>query len=175
MIAPMAAELTEAMVPSQTIGPLYGFSLLFAGSESTVDPSVEGAVRILGGVYDGNGEPVQYPECLVEVWEGEQYARTRTDENGQWKVVMRKPPSRLLLGGRVQAPHLNVTIFARGLLKQAQTLIYFPDEEEANAADPIMELVEAELRGRLVASEDAGELRYDIHLQGSSESVFFDY
>ena len=70
------AQLTESLSPSQTIGPLYGFCLLFPGSENTVDPSAPEAVRISGGVYDGKGAPVEYPECLVEVWEGEQYART---------------------------------------------------------------------------------------------------
>ena len=99
----------------------------------------------------------------------------RTDEGGQWHVVVRKPPSRELPDGRVLAPRLNVTIFARGLLKQAETLIYFPDESEANQADPVMERVAADIRGRLVASDDGRELHFDIHLQGPSESVFFDY
>jgi protocatechuate 3,4-dioxygenase, alpha subunit len=170
-----AADLTETMSPSQTIGPLYGFCLLFPGSENTVDPSDADAIRISGGVYDGNGDPVEYPECLLEVWEGEQYARTRTDEAGQWHVVVHKPPRRQLADGRVQVPHLNVTLFARGLLKQAQTLVYFPDEVEANAADPIMELVGADRSARMVASGDGSDLRYDVHLQGPSESVFFDF
>jgi protocatechuate 3,4-dioxygenase alpha subunit len=70
---------------------------------------------------------------------------------------------------------VNVTVFARGLLKQAQTRLYFPDEAAANAADPVLAAVPAERRPRLIACQEGGELVFDVHLQGDQESVFFDF
>lgn len=166
--------MTEVMSPSQTLGPLYGFALMFEGSEHAVDPATPGAVHLEGRVLDGMGMPVAYPECMLEVWQGEQWARGRTDGNGVFRFVVAKPPP-VPLEDRVQAPHLNVTVFARGLLKQAQTRIYFPDEEEANAADPVLQLVPAEDRHSLVAKAEGDVLRFDIHLQGEHETVFFDF
>ncbi len=74
----------------------------------------------------------------------------------------------------MQAPHLEVAVFARGVLKMLVTRIYFPDEEEANAADPVLASVEPERRDALVAREDDGVLVFDIHLQGERETPFFD-
>ena len=73
----------------------------------------------------------------------------------------------------MQAPHLNVTVFARGLLRHLVTRMYFPDEPAANSADPVLKVVEPKRRSTLVAREDGGVLRFDIHLQGERETVFF--
>ena len=78
--------------------------------------------------------------------------------------------------GTVQAPHVNIAIFARGLLKQVLTRVYFPDETEANAVDPGLELVGDEDRQLLVARpQESGGLRFDIHLQGDGETPFFAF
>jgi protocatechuate 3,4-dioxygenase alpha subunit len=167
--------MDEVLSPSQTCGPLYGFALIFDGSEQAVDPGSPGAVTIEGVVRDGAGDPVAYPECFLEVWQGEQWARARTDEEGMYRVVVRKPEPGAAPNGQAQAPHLNVTVFARGLLKQAQTRIYFPDEEAANAGDPVLRLVPSEDRHTLIAQDQGALLRFDIHLQGEDETVFFDF
>ena len=76
--------------------------------------------------------------------------------------------------GGLQAPHIEVSVLARGLLKRLATRIYFPDEAEANAADPVLTALEPEPRATLVARDDGGVLRFDIRLQGEGETVFFD-
>jgi protocatechuate 3,4-dioxygenase, alpha subunit len=161
--------------PSQTSGPLFGFALMFEGGNEAVPPSSPGAVRIEGAVIDGDGVPVYWPECFLEFWEGDQFARTRTDEDGNYAVVVRKPDAQTMPDGSVAAPHLNVAVFARGLLKQAQTRVYFPDESAANDADPILAFVPEEDRRLLVACTDGEALRFDIHLQGENETPFFAF
>ena len=155
------------------MGPLYGYALMFEGSNEAVAPGSPGAVRIEGLVIDGDGVPLFWPDGYVEVWEGEQMARGRTDETGRYSVVVRKPQATPTPDGRVQAPHLNVAVFARGLLKQVVTRVYFPDEADANAADPVLELVPAEDRELLVAVPEGDVLRFDIRLQGERETPFF--
>jgi protocatechuate 3,4-dioxygenase alpha subunit len=167
--------MDPVLSPSQTCGPLYGFALMFEGSEHAVDPGSPGAVRVEGVVWDGAGDPVAYPECFVEVWQGEQWARARTDDEGMYQVVVRRPEPAAGPNGEAQAPHLNVTVFARGLLKQAQTRMYFPDEEVANARDPVLRMVPPEDRHSLIAQDQGGLLRFDVHLQGDDETVFFDF
>ena len=113
---------------------------MFEGCDEAVAPDSPDAVRIEGIVRDGGG-PVAWPECFLEFWQGEQWARARTDAAGRYAVTVRKPePPRRRAAVR-QAPHLNVAVFARGLLKQALTRVYFPDEADANGADPVLELV----------------------------------
>jgi protocatechuate 3,4-dioxygenase alpha subunit len=156
------------------MGPLYGYALMFEGSAEAVAPDSPGAVRIEGLILDGDGVPLAWPEGYIEVWEGEQMARGRTDETGRYSVVVRKPEPTQSPDGEL-APHLNVAVFARGLLKQVVTRIYFPDEAAANAADPVLELVPAEDRELLVAVPEGDFLRFDIHLQGDRETPFFAF
>ena len=171
--------MSTAQSPSQTIGPMYGFALYESGMEHAVDPGTPGAVTIEGFLLDGDGEPIAYPDAMIEVWQGEQFARSRTDPFGTWRVHVRKPTAAempRLPDGEPQAPHLNVTIWARGLMKQAVTRVYFPDEGDANAADPVLALVDPQRRFLLVGQEQAaGVLRFDIHVQGEHEAVFFDF
>jgi protocatechuate 3,4-dioxygenase, beta subunit len=163
-------ESAETTSPSQTIGPLYGFALMFPGSELAADPAEPGSVRIRGRVFDGAGKLLAHPEAMLELWAGDEFARTRTGADGVYTAVLTKPaPS------AGQAPHLNVAVYARGLLKQAQTRLYFPDEQAANEADPVLAAVPAERRPRLMARQDGDELVFDIHLQGEDESVFFAF
>ena len=163
--------------PSQTIGPMYGYALYREGMDAAVAPDDPGALTIAGRLLDGDDEPIPYPEGLIEVWQGEMFARARTDAFGVWRVRVRKPVDVAPLSdGRPQAPYLNVTVFARGLLKQVQTRVYFPDEPEANAADPVLGLVDPGRRDLLIgdALKD-GTLNFDIRIQGDRETVFFDF
>jgi protocatechuate 3,4-dioxygenase beta subunit len=163
-------EDAETTSPSQTIGPLYGFALMWPGSELAADPAEPGSIRVRGHVFDGSGAVLAYPEAMLELWAGDQFARTRTDPDGAFTAVLAKPAA-----PAGQAPHVNVTVYARGLLKQAQTRLYFPDEAAANAADPVLAAVPAERRPRLMARREGDELVFDVHLQGDEESVFFDF
>jgi protocatechuate 3,4-dioxygenase alpha subunit len=143
---------------------------MWPGSEQAADPGQPGSVRIRGRVLDGAGNPLAYPEAMLELWSGDQFARTRTDPDGAFTAVLAKPSA-----PAGQAPHVNVAVFSRGLLKQAQTRLYFPDEAAANATDPVLTAVPADRRPTLIAREDGGELVFDIHLQGDKETVFFDF
>jgi protocatechuate 3,4-dioxygenase alpha subunit len=165
---------TLAQSPSQTIGPLYGFALMFDGSENAVEPGSADALQLVVELLDGGGS-VPYPESMIEVWQGEQWARGRTDEDGNVRFTVAKPGPIALPDGSRQAPHLNVTIFARGLLKQFQTRIYFPDETEANAADPVLAMLEPQERETLIASDAGDELRLQIRLQGAQPTVGFEF
>jgi len=159
--------------PSQTVGPFFGFALPFAADAEAVDPSTPGALRIEGQVLDGAGDPV--PDALIEAWQADTFARCRTDAEGAFHFVLLKPGPITAPDGQAQAPHVNVTLFARGLLRQLVTRLYFPDEAAANALDPVLNMVrDPEARSTLVATNDGAErLRFDIHLQGDRETVFF--
>lgn len=161
------------MTPSQTSGPLYGFALIFEDSECMVERGSPSAIQLTGLLSDGGG-PVGYPDALLEVWQGDQWARSRTDEDGVFRFVVQKPAATPLPNGVMQAPHLHVSVFARGLLKQAKTRMYFPDEYEANARDPVLQLVSPQDRHTLIARSDGDGLRFDICLQGEAETVFFE-
>lgn len=152
--------------PSQTVGPFFGFALPFEDDAYATRPESADAVRIEGQVLDGAGEAVR--DALLEAWHGEQFARCRTDGEGAFHFAVCKPA---VAAG--QAPFLNVTVFARGLLRHLSTRMYFPDEEEANRADPVLELVDPLRRHTLVASPGHAALRFDVHLQGPDETVFF--
>jgi protocatechuate 3,4-dioxygenase alpha subunit len=183
--------------PSQTVGPFFHDALTAEDHTRLVDENHPGAILLHGTVYDGAGDPV--PDAMVEIWQADQegrYAhpedpaggspdefgglgRSATDAEGRFEFVTVKPGHVAGPGDTKQAPHLLVTIFARGLLKQLVTRLYFPDEERANAADPVFLEVGEDLRATLVAeTESSGRLRFDIRLQegpnGEPETVFFD-
>ena len=128
-----------------------------------------GAARIEGQLLDGEGEPV--PDGILEVWSAGQFARCRTDSEGAFHFTIAKPHAGTVPDG--EAPHLNVYVFARGLLRHLATRIYFPDEEAANSRDRVLERVDAERRSTLVARGDGSVLHFDIRLQGDQETVFF--
>jgi protocatechuate 3,4-dioxygenase, alpha subunit len=174
--------------PSQTVGPFFGYALPFEdGHDAARD---QPAVRIEGQLLDGAREPV--PDGLVEVWGGKQFARCRTDGEGLFHFTVAKPARGSTPGDA--APHLDLTIFARGLLRHLVTRMYFPDEEAANASDRVLNLVDPARRPTLIAHSQGGArgpgfarpapqggsppsneavLRFDIRLQGESETVFF--
>ena len=155
--------------PSQTVGPYFGYALPFEGGPDAA--SSPRAIRIEGRLLDGAGEPV--PDGLVELWGGQQFARCRTDIEGAFHFTVTKPASGLTPGD--EAPHLDVTIFARGLLRHLATRMYFPDEEAANASDRTLNVVDPARRHTLIAQSEGAWLRFDIRLQGESETVFFAF
>ncbi len=184
--------------PSQTVGPFFHHALLDEDQSKLVAPDHPLAVRIEGTVRDGAGEVV--PDAMLEIWQADAdgryvhpedeeasppktgfsgFGRCGTDDEGRYQFVTIKPGPVLASDerGTPQAPHIWVSVFARGLLKRAATRLYFPDEEEANAADPVFASIEdPDLRSTLVArpADEEGVLRFDIHLQGDRQTVFFD-
>ena len=159
--------------PSQTAGPFLHIGLLGHFGNRLVDPDAAGAVRVFGTVLDGAGEPVT--DALVELWQAGPdggywpggFGRSETLDGGRFSFVTVKP------GPSDEAPHLELSVFARGLLKPVVTRMYFPDELEANAGDPVLAAVEPERRATLVAAAEPDGLRFDIRLQGNDETVFF--
>jgi protocatechuate 3,4-dioxygenase alpha subunit len=107
------------------------------------------------------------------------FGRCPTDRDGRYRIVTLRPGALPCAGGGTEAPHLDVSVFARGLLDRVVTRIYFPDEAAANAADPALAAITADdRRATLVAAAEPGAgpgaFRFDIRLQGGSETVFFD-
>lgn len=180
---------------SQTIGPYLRIGLEWMQVEDMAPKGVVGErTSIRGRVIDGNGKPVN--DAAVEIWQANShgryahpedkqdkpleksfrgYGRSLTDDKGAFRFDTIKPGRVPGPGGKLQAPHLTVTIFMRGLLKHLQTRIYFPSDA-ANAEDPVLGLVPAERRSTLIARASAdGALEWNAVLQGRNETVFFDF
>ncbi len=182
--------------PSQTAGPFVSISTQWNSTGLVVPESTPGALSVRGRVVDGAGAPVT--DAMLEFWQADPegrfpstpppaggtsstrpwtgFARALTDGDGGFRLVTLKPGPVPGPGGAVQAPHIYVSIFARGLLQRLITRIYFPDEAVLNAADPVLSgLGHTFLARRLVASpeRDGRSLRFDIRLQGDQETVFF--
>jgi protocatechuate 3,4-dioxygenase, alpha subunit len=153
--------------PSQTVGPFFGYALPFEAGPKAASGAA--AVRIEGQLLDGSGEPV--PDGMLEVWGGQQFARCRTDAEGAFHFTVTKPSPGSARND--EAPHLEVTVFARGLLRHLATRLYFPDEEAANASDRTLNRVDPARRHTLIAHSEGAVLHFDIRLQGESETVFF--
>ena len=161
--------------PAQTVGPFFSIGLPWEDGPYVVAADAVGAVRLCGRVLDGEGEPV--PDALVETWQADPdgrfdsgfrgFGRCPTDTGGGWEIFTLKPG-----GVDGQAPHVAVSVFARGLLHRVVTRIYFADEPEANAADPVLAGLGEDERAGLIAAPDG---RFDIHLQGPHETTFFRF
>ena len=156
--------------PPQTVGQFFAIGLPWDDGPAVVAPGRERALALRGTVYDGEGAPV--PDALIETWQApgagcRGFGRCPTDGRGRWEIVTRKPEP---AGG--EAPHVAVAVFARGLLDRVPTRIYFGDEGEANAADPLLSALEPERRATLIATAEGDGYRFDIHLQGDHETVF---
>jgi len=178
----------DALTPSQTVGPFFTVSMLDVFGPEVVDPSATGAIRIEGRLLDGAGAPV--PDGMIEIWQADRdgvypqpgepprgefsgFGRSGTDADGRFGFVTLKPGRVPGADGRLQAPHLAVGVFARGLLKRLATRMYFPDEQEANASDPVLAELGDAARATLIAREEEGVLRFDVRLQGEGETTFF--
>ncbi len=193
-------------IPSQTAGPYVHIGLLPAVAGipfeaerdwgRLVRPGVRGErIRIEGLVLDGTGSPVK--DAVLELWQPDAagrfpghdpgadpaftgFGRVATDfVTGLFAFETIKPGRVPAPDGRLQAPHATLLIFARGINIHLHTRIYFEDEAEANAEDPVLALIEQEVRRRtLLARREAREgavvYRFDVRLQGELETVFFD-
>ncbi|MGP3789553.1 protocatechuate 3,4-dioxygenase subunit alpha [Pseudomonas sp. B392_1p] len=192
---------------SQTAGPYVhiGLALAAAGNPTReqeiwnqmAKPEAPGEhITVIGRVFDGNGHLVR--DSFLEVWQAnhegvydEEYnldkpfngfGRTATtfDAGSEWTIETVKPGVVKAADGRPQAPHINVSLFARGINIQLATRIYFDDEADANAADPVLNLIEQpERRQTLIATREERDgkvvYRFDIRIQGENETVFFDF
>jgi protocatechuate 3,4-dioxygenase, alpha subunit len=165
--------------PSQTVGPFFSFGLCSDEKAALVPADTPEAIRITGRVLDGEGEPV--PDAMVEIWQADAdgryrpdfgWGRSGCDREGRYSFVTCKP-GRVPDGeGGLQAPHLSVLVFARGLLKPVRTRLYFPDEED-NADDRVLAGLQEGERPRLIARPRDGGLELDVHLQGDEQTTFF--
>ncbi len=190
-------NLTLSLTPSQTIGPFFAFALTpkdYGIAELVTNrlvPQSSGTIRIEGRVWDGDNNPV--PDAMLEIWQADTrgvfvspeappanhgftgFGRCATGTDGGFSFSTEKPGRTKSATGGLAAPHVSLTIFARGLTKQLRTRIYFEDEA-ANADDAVLALVPVERRATLIARKVAGEPVYvlDVHLQGHGETVFFD-
>jgi protocatechuate 3,4-dioxygenase, alpha subunit len=189
--------------PSQTVGPFFAYGLApeqygypfrsLAGSRLADDDTPGERIRIMGRILDGDGAPV--PDAMVEIWQADALGRyahpadargsnvrftgfgrcgTGTDPENRFVFDTIKPGPI----GEGQAPHVNVIVFMRGLLSHVYTRIYFADEAEANARDPVLASLEEARRRTLIAARESGPAgtvyRLDLHMQGPEETVFFD-
>ena len=181
--------------PSQTVGPYVkiGFErLTFA--ELAAQHATGERIAVKGRLIDGEGTGVS--DGVVELWQANArgryasprdsqhtpvergfrgFGRVLTAADGGFRFTTIKPARVPGPSGSLQAPHIAVTVFMRGLLKHLSTRMYFPDEP-ANAEDPVLELVPPDRRPTLVARRAAGAaLDWNIVLQGRDETVFFDF
>jgi protocatechuate 3,4-dioxygenase alpha subunit len=164
------------LTPSQTVGPFFSHALPWPEGPHAAPADAPGAFWLRGRVLDGAGEPV--PDALVESWQAgpdgiRGFARCPTDQTGRWAVRTVKPGPVPGPGGRPQAPHLDLSVFARGLLDRVVTRVYFADEPAANAADPVLAMVAEPDRDTLLARPAGDGYAFDIRLQGDHETVFF--
>jgi protocatechuate 3,4-dioxygenase alpha subunit len=154
--------------PSQTVGPFYAIGMCRRPENELVARHDAAAIRVTGMLLDGAGDPI--PDGLVEVWstEARAWGRCGTHPDGAFDFVLARPPA-----ASGEAPRYDVYVFARGLLRHQLTRLYFPDEPAANAADPVLSALTPDEQATLVAHADAGGLRFDIRMQGESQTVFF--
>ncbi len=194
---------TLKQTPSQTVGPYFAYGLTapqygyahdsIASPTLTEDDTPGARIRVEGIVYDGNGEPIN--DAMVEIWQADSSGRFQHPDDP------RRPNAKFVGFGRCgtgtdpqnrfwfdtvkpgvaedgSAPHINLILFARGMLVHAYTRIYFSDEEAANATDTVLATVPEDRRATLIAKREetpTGTVyRFDIHMQGENETVFFD-
>jgi protocatechuate 3,4-dioxygenase alpha subunit len=160
--------LTLPPTPSQTVGPYYTIGLCRRVENELVPTADPGALRVTGRLLDGDDQPIV--DGMIEAWDasGGRWGRSSTDLEGQFSFVITKPDA-----PAGEAPRLDLYVFARGLLKHQLTRMYFPDEAEANASDPVLSLLPEADRALLVAEQEDAAVRFDIRMQGERQTVFF--
>jgi protocatechuate 3,4-dioxygenase alpha subunit len=178
---------------AQTVGPYFAIGLPWPAGPEAVRPGTAGAITLRGVVYDGAGDPI--PDYLLETWQADPagrfadlwgyggpseldgfrgFARVGHEVgDGSFELLTVKPGALALASGAIAAPHIDVSLFARGLLHRCVTRFYFADEAAANAADPVLATVPPARRETLLAQPVQGGYEIDIHLQGPGETVFF--
>jgi protocatechuate 3,4-dioxygenase, alpha subunit len=186
--------MTLLATPSQTVGPFFHIGCTKLILPDLAGPNVPGMhITVEGRILDGDQNPV--PDAMIEIWQANAagkyahpedsqdkplhpefkgYGRVATDQNGKFRFTTIKPGPVPGSGNKMQAPHLEISIFMRGLLKQLVSRIYFPGDS-ANSSDPILNLIDPTRRETLIArAESNNSLRWDVILQGKGETVFFD-
>ena len=187
--------MTKVPTASQTVGPFFSIGLAgMCRTEFAPHAAAGASVTVRGRMLDGDGRPV--PDAVLEIWHADDdgnygarveadknpaggvppgFGRIATNDDGEFRFTTRKPGATREPDGRVQAPHLAVVLFMRGLLRHLVTRVYFCGES-ANAVDPILQLVPAERRTTLLAvsSNVPDEFVWDIRVQGERETVFFE-
>ncbi|MDV6262047.1 protocatechuate 3,4-dioxygenase subunit alpha [Rhodococcoides yunnanense] len=196
------ADFTTAsfgQTPSQTVGPYVHIGLLWPDGEDVVPPGTDGAVTVTFTVIDGSRTPMS--DAMIETWQADAdgrfdhpddprgavaprtegfrgFGRTFADETGTMSITTIKPGPLPAENNAVEAPHIDVGIFARGMLERVVTRVYFPDESEANAVDPVLSALPEHKRARLVARSVDGGYHLDIVLQNTDpdgdETPFFE-
>ncbi|PRW62751.1 protocatechuate 3,4-dioxygenase subunit alpha [Actinopolyspora mortivallis] len=183
---------TLGTTPSQTVGPFFALpeGLPWPDGPELVPEDTPHAFVLCGQLVDGAGDPV--PDGLVEIWQADErgrfahpddprgtttsfrgFGRCATDQRGRFWFRTVRPGGLPTPRGEWEAPHIDVTVLARGMLNRLVTRIYFPDETRANAADPVLAAVDQRRRDTLLAEHDGTGFRFDIRLQGDDETVFF--
>ena len=185
--------LRLGMTPSATVGPYLAIGLTWADGVWAADEGTADGVWIRGRVFDGADQLV--PDAMVETWQADPDGRFPSPEDprgaasypgfrgfaraqtvhppGEFGIFTLKP-GRVPDGeGGLQAPHIDVSVFARGLLDRVVTRIYFADEAEANAEDVVLRVLPDDRRATLIAEKTDDGYRFDVHLQGDRETVFF--
>lgn len=184
-----------AETPSQTVGPFFHYALPYEGGGQMVNEETLGErITVEGRLFDGEGAPVS--DAMIEIWQADSagrynhpedrqdqprdpnfngFGRVATDNDGWFRFSTIKPGPVPGLRNAPQAPHINVSVLGRGILKRLATRLYFEDEP-ANAYDPVLDLVPEERRACLIAKRVDGmpAYRMDIILQGENETVFFE-
>jgi protocatechuate 3,4-dioxygenase, alpha subunit len=180
---------------SQTVGPYFTIGLEYLCSHAVPEPAANAeTVSVSGRLLDADGVPV--PDAMLELWQADPrgrytseeraaivdkptdlpgFARVATDSQGAFWFATAKPGMVPFDNDRMQAPHIVVLIFMRGLLRHLITRMYFPDED-ANKVDPVLELLPPDRRGTIIARRDPenpAALQWNIILQGEEETVFF--
>jgi protocatechuate 3,4-dioxygenase alpha subunit len=190
--------MRKPLTPPQTVGPFFHGGMLHESQNVLASPKTRGErIRIEGHVYDGDRAPVA--DAVVEIWQANAagryahpadqrdvtldpaftgFGRAGTDAEGFFWFETVRPGTVPYLTQGQQAPHLNVAVFARGLLHHLSTRLYFSDET-ANTADPVLHRVPDGRRATLMAApskvDDKKVYRFDIILQGDGETVFFEF
>ncbi len=183
--------MSLSRTPAQTAGPYLAIGLAWEDGPFVVPQDTPGAVWIRGRLLDGAGDPV--PDGALEIWGADPegrfahpgdagstttfrgFGRCMTAADGGFRFLTRKPGVVRMSDGRPQAPHLDAIVHARGILTRLVTRIYFADEAAANAADPVLgAIADPDARRTLLATPASDGYTIDIHLQGPSETIFFD-
>ncbi|MGH9043439.1 MAG: protocatechuate 3,4-dioxygenase subunit alpha [Acidimicrobiales bacterium] len=174
--------MSREPTPTQTVGPFFEIGFRWMHAPQVVEDTCACAITIEGRVTDGNGDGI--PDAVVEIFGADQegrfgneaekgwggFGRCLSEDDGAYHFVTVKPGS----VEKGSAPHLDVSVFCRGLLRRLVTRCYFSDETEANSADALLLEMDAQRAKTLVATK-TGENTYsfDLHLQGDEETAFF--
>lgn len=183
--------MKRGVTPSQTVGPFFSIGLEWLNRTDLTGGAAGERVTVRGRLLDADGNGV--PDGVLEIWQANQngeypgtlvnatagfcgFGRVPTNDEGRFEFTTLKPGATRLADGSVEAPHLKISIFLRGVLQRLVTRMYFPGEAP-NENDPALLRVPEQRRQTLIAqptSDGSGKLMWDIRLQGNNETVFFE-